>query len=68
MPDITMCSNGCKDANRCYRFTAEPDPHWQFFMEAPAKDKKSCDMFISNRMKAKYRSLGADDSVKERKK
>ena len=32
MPDITMCRNQfCPIKDRCYRWTAEPNPRWQSY-------------------------------------
>jgi hypothetical protein len=52
MPDITMCNGKksidgavCKIKDKCFRFTAAPDPLWQsYFQSAPfdeeGKDRK----------------------------
>jgi hypothetical protein len=46
MADITMCSGeGCHMKNKCYRFTAKPDEHWQsWFGTVPIEDGK-CEMY-----------------------
>ena len=44
MADITMCDNKeCKNAHKCYRFKAIPDPYWQSFCTFK---EKNCKMFI----------------------
>lgn len=58
MPDISMCkaqkADGavCKVKDKCWRFTAAPDPLWQsYFQEAPfiggkvAKPYRYCESF-----------------------
>lgn len=48
MPDITMCRDaGCRDRNRCWRFTAKPDPYWQsYFVETPREPGcEGCEYF-----------------------
>lgn len=48
MPDITMCAGkDCPLKDKCYRFTAKPNPYWQsYFMKTPYdKNKKDCEHF-----------------------
>jgi len=47
MPDITMCKgDGCKLKDKCYRFTANANPHYQsYFTDLPLNDDGSCDYF-----------------------
>jgi hypothetical protein len=47
MPDITMCNgNDCKLKDKCYRFVADADPHWQsYFIDLPLNEDGSCDHF-----------------------
>jgi hypothetical protein len=34
MPDFTLCQrSSCPQAKICYRFLAEPNPHWQSYSE-----------------------------------
>jgi len=37
MPDFTMCSNGeqknCPQFRNCFRFLAEPNPHYQSYAD-----------------------------------
>ena len=49
MPDITMCNDyECPQKERCYRFTAEPNPYRQsYFVESP-KSMDGCQYFSSN--------------------
>jgi len=58
MPDVTMCDGlihgpgralfRCPFRDRCYRFTAEPDPFWQsYFAHAPFVDE-GCEYFMDN--------------------
>ena len=48
MPDITLCANkNCPLKDKCYRFTATPDPLWQSYADfEPVKGK--CDHFWDN--------------------
>ena len=57
MADITMCSGeGCPLKDKCYRFTAEPNPHRQsMFMGTPmvkvikdGKELTNCEHFWKN--------------------
>jgi hypothetical protein len=48
MPDITMCRNQfCTIKDRCYRWTAEPNPHWQSYawFKEPSSNEKCLNFF-----------------------
>lgn len=57
MPDITMCNgergeDTCPIRDKCYRFTASPDPLWQSYFQVapfiggnPRKPYKFCESF-----------------------
>ena len=48
MPDITMCRNQfCAIKESCYRWSAEPNPHWQAYawFKEP-RDGEKCLNFI----------------------
>jgi hypothetical protein len=46
MPDTTMCTGeGCEEKQRCYRFRAPADPHWQSYFEKPPVKNGECDYF-----------------------
>jgi hypothetical protein len=48
MADISKCDGGeCPLKEKCYRFTAPSNEHWQaFFTFVPYNDElKECDMF-----------------------
>ena len=49
MPDITMCNDQkCPQKERCYRFTAIPNPYRQsYFMSSP-KSMDGCQYFTRN--------------------
>ena len=49
MPDISMCSGeGCRLKDRCYRYLAKPDKHWQSYANFDETMRKTglCDAFI----------------------
>lgn len=48
MPDMTLCSNGCKDKAVCYRHTARPDKFQSYFLGTPGYTKEDCIYFIDN--------------------
>lgn len=40
MPDIAMCRDeNCVEREKCYRFTARPNPYWQVYFETPKRDE-----------------------------
>lgn len=45
--DITMCADTeCQNRNRCWRFIATPDPHWQsYFVGSPRDRCEECKHF-----------------------
>lgn len=47
MPDIAMCNGqGCEQKDKCYRFTATPNPYRQsYFVMPPIKADKTCEYF-----------------------
>lgn len=46
MPDITMCKgDGCELKNKCYRFKAKPESHWQSFFITPPIRNGNCPDF-----------------------
>lgn len=50
MPDITMCKNAfCSDKEKCYRWTAKPNPRWQSWssFEGPS-GKDPCKAFVES--------------------
>jgi len=47
--DISMCQDKqCPSGDDCYRFTADPNPHWQsYFMISPrSANARSCEFYI----------------------
>lgn len=48
MPDISMCDcHTCPSKNKCYRYMAIPNFHWQAYSNyEPKKGEKKCDDFI----------------------
>lgn len=49
MPDISMCpGNDCPMKEKCWRFTATPDPWRQAFFSTPPNDGEECEQFWSN--------------------
>lgn len=54
MPDISMCvNNKCPLRDRCYRFTAKPNPHRQsyssFTFEYAMPGIPMCEYFINKK-------------------
>ncbi len=55
MPDITMCTGDnsrlvCPIRETCYRHTAEPNPRWQSYMNAPiASAEEVCESYWASR-------------------
>jgi len=50
MPDITMCKGtGCELKDKCYRFKAKPDKHWQsYFVNPPIKDGNCVNFWLDD--------------------
>lgn len=49
MTDYTMCpGESCHLKERCYRYTARPDPFWQSWFETPPFDEGSstCECYM----------------------
>ena len=45
--DITLCKGGkCPKKDKCYRFKAIPDKHWQSFFKGVPYKKKRCMYFM----------------------
>lgn len=54
MPDITMCANkNCPLKDKCYRFTATPDPLWQSYADFKPVNGKCEDFWDNTNKKAK---------------
>jgi len=52
MVDISMCGNEkCPRRKNCYRFTAEPNQHWQTYGSFPAEGDSfdECEYFWNNK-------------------
>jgi len=49
--DITMCSGkDCPFKEKCYRYTAPSNEHWQsYFTEVPLREDETCDKFWDNK-------------------
>jgi hypothetical protein len=58
MADITMCKGGeCPFKEKCKRFTATADEHWQsYFIDIPYEDGK-CDMYWGENQDSIYEQL-----------
>lgn len=55
MVDISMCNgDNCEIKQKCYRYTAQSDSHWQtiFMPQNPGKD---CEHFYDNKGKRNVR-------------
>jgi hypothetical protein len=57
MADISMCSGEkvineelviCNKREKCYRFTAIPNPHWQSYLLAPFTSDDECSHYWDN--------------------
>ncbi len=47
MVDISMCKNKkCPLHLRCYRYLAEPNPHWQSYASFEYDEEKGCKNFV----------------------
>lgn len=56
MADITMCDRKeCPSKDKCYRFTAEPNPYRQSYFAPPYPEiiGDSCEYFTQDREKEK---------------
>ena len=71
MPDISMCLGGdCHQKDRCYRYTAEPNPYRQsYFCDPPMEEDKQCKYFWDNtEYKRTEKSIKAlEERLKENK-
>ena len=58
MADITMCDGtNCPVKEKCYRFTAKVNPHWQsYFVETPIKNNK-CEMYWGENAESIFNQL-----------
>lgn len=62
MADISKCyGEGCPIKNKCYRYTAVANEHWQsYFIEAPGKIKDNiftCEMYWGDNSEAIFNQL-----------
>jgi hypothetical protein len=49
MPDFSMCKNYlCPLSEKCYRFTAKPDPMWQSYALFEPESDGTCLYFIDS--------------------
>lgn len=49
MPDISMCRHpGCPVKEKCYRYTATPNPFWQAYTSINDVREDGCDLFWDN--------------------
>ena len=50
MPDISMCNNqNCPLKDKCYRFTATPNPRWQAYSGFMYDEQTNeCNYFMDN--------------------
>ena len=56
MADISKCDdNLCPVKDRCYRWTAKANPHWQSYIRTQHKGKHGCDYYWEND-KRKYKN------------
>jgi hypothetical protein len=53
MPDISMCKGtDCPKKEQCYRYTAEPDSHWQSYFTSPPTKDGECGYFWPDKIQA----------------
>jgi len=58
-PDISMCSGvGCPVKKKCYRYTANPTPHWQAYFTRPPITKDGCEYFWGKTDKDTFKKQG----------
>ena len=58
MPDLDMCKGGdCPMKDKCYRFTATPSEHRQYYFLTPPIVDGKCDSYIEAWSKSQIRRL-----------
>ena len=64
MADICMCTGkGCHEREKCYRFTATPNPYRQsYFAELPPMKNGKCTEFWSNESRGAKRDAADPNS------
>jgi hypothetical protein len=58
MADITMCSGeGCPVKQKCKRFTAIANEHWQSWFAAPPIEDGKCEMYWGDNAESVFNQL-----------